>query len=72
MITALPKINLERNDKLIKKLLVLPQLKHSKDLILKLLLNTNEKNFSVLSNFSKEKIREEKTKLYTQIIDDCL
>ena len=72
LITALPKINLERNDKLIKKLLILPQLKYSKDLILKLLLNTNEKDFSVLSNISKEKISEEKIKLYTQIIDDCL
>jgi tRNA nucleotidyltransferase/poly(A) polymerase len=72
LITALPKINLKRNDELIKKLLVLPQLKNLKDLLLKLLLNTNEKDFSVLSNISKEKISEEKIKLYTQIIDDCL
>ena len=72
LITALPQINLERNEELIKKLLILPQLKNSKDLILKLLLNTNKKDFSVLSNISKEKIREEKIKLYTQIIDDCL
>ncbi len=72
LITALHKVGLERNEALIRKLLILPQLENSKDLILKLLLNTRKKDFSVLSKISKEKIGEEKLKLYTQIIDDCL
>ena len=72
LITALHKVGLERNEALIRKLLILPQLENSKNLILKLLLNTRKKDFSVLSKISKEKIGEEKLKLYTQIIDDCL
>ena len=72
LITALHKVGLERNEALIRKLLILPQLENSKDLILKLLLNTRKKDFSVLSKIPKEKIGEEKLKLYTQIIDDCL
>ena len=72
LITALHKVGLERNEALIRKLLILPQLENSKELILKLLLNSSKKDFSVLSKISKEKIGEEKLKLYTQIIDDCL
>lgn len=72
LIDLLPKVNMERNQSLISDLCSLPHLSDSKDLILRLLANTIEADFSVLKNIPTEKIYEEKHKIYKQIVNQSL
>ena len=72
LIDILPKVNMERNQSLINDLCSLPHLSDSKDLILRLLTNTIEADFSVLKNIPTEKIYEEKHKIYKQIVNQSL
>ena len=72
LIDLLPKVNMERNQSLISDLCSLPHLSDSKDLILRLLTNTIEADFSVLKNIPTEKIYEEKHKIYKQIVNQSL
>ena len=72
LIDLLPKVNMERNQSLISDLCSLPHLSDSKDLILRLLVNTIEADFSVLKNIPTEKIYEEKHKIYKQIVNQSL
>jgi aromatic ring-opening dioxygenase LigB subunit len=50
---------------------MLPNLKECKDYILKLANEIQNTDFSFLSNIQKEKIDEEKTKMYQEIIIKC-
>ncbi len=72
LIDLLPKVNMERNQSLISDLCSLPHLSDSKDLILRLLTNTIEADFSVLKNIPTEKIYEEKHKIYKKIVNQSL
>jgi len=72
LIDFLPKINMNRNQSLINDLCCLTNLSDSKDLILRLLTNTIEADFSVLKNIPTEKIYEEKHKIYKQIVNQSL
>jgi tRNA nucleotidyltransferase/poly(A) polymerase len=72
LIDLLPKVNMERNQLLISDLCSLPHLSDSKDIILRLLANTIEADFSVLKNIPTEKIYEEKHKIYKQIVNQSL
>jgi tRNA nucleotidyltransferase/poly(A) polymerase len=72
LIDLLPKVNMERNQSLISDLCSLPHLSDSKDIILRLLANTIEADFSVLKNIPTEKIYEEKHKIYKQIVNQSL
>ena len=72
LIDLLPKVNMERNQSLISDLCSLPHLSDSKDLILRLLANTIEADFSLLKNIPFEKIYEEKHKIYKQIVNQSL
>jgi len=72
LIDFLPKVNMERNQSLISDLCSLPHLLDSKNLILRLLANTIEADFSVLKNIPTEKIYEEKHKIYKQIVNQSL
>jgi hypothetical protein len=72
LIDFLPKVNMERNQSLISELCNLPHLSDSKNLILRLVSNTIEADFSVLKNIPTEKIYEEKHKIYKQIVNQSL
>ena len=61
-------IRFVQNEKLIKDIILLPNLKKTKNLILRLLETIKETDFSVLSQVPKEHIEEEKIKLHDQII----
>ena len=61
-------IRFVQNEELIKDIILLPNLKKTKNLILRLLETIKETDFSVLSQVPKEHIEEEKIKLHDQII----
>jgi hypothetical protein len=63
---------MERNQSLISDLCSLQHLLDTKDLILRLLSNTIEADFSFLKNIPTEKIYEEKHKIYKQIVNQSL
>ena len=61
-------IDFKANSELIKELKVLPNLIESLEYISKLEKKINEADFSILAKFSKEKVKEEKDKIYKDII----
>ena len=61
-------IDFKTNSELIKELKVLPNLIESEKYISKLQNKINEADFSILAKFSKEKVKEEKDKIYKDII----
>ena len=63
--------NFKRNKKIIDKLIILPNLKENKDYISNLVNKIQITDFSYLANMPKEKIKEEKSKIYKQIIYTC-
>ena len=71
LVSILIKANFKRNKEIIDKLAMLPNLKECKDYILKLANEIQNTDFSFLSNIQKEKIDEEKTKMYQEIIIKC-
>ena len=71
LVSILIKANFKRNKEIIDKLATLPNLKECKDYILKLANEIQNTDFSFFSNIQKEKIDEEKTKMYQEIIIKC-
>ena len=71
LISILISSNFKRNKKIIDKLIMLPNLKENKDYISNLVNKIQITDFSYLANMPKEKIREEKSKIYKQIIYTC-
>ena len=71
LVPILIKANFKRNKEIIDKLATLPNLKECKDYILKLANEIQNTDFSFFSNIQKEKIDEEKTKMYQEIIIKC-
>ena len=72
LINLVPSINFDRNEDLIKGLTALPQLIETSNLILNLLNNTKETDFSVLKDIPNNEINEEKLKIYLDIINKSL
>ncbi len=72
LINLVPSINFDRNEDLIKGLATLPQLTETSNLILNLLNNTKETDFSVLKDIPNNEINEEKLKIYLDIINKSL
>jgi len=72
LINLVPSINFDRNEDLIKGLATLPQLTETSNLILNLLNNTKETDFSVLKDIPNNEINEEKLKIYLNIINKSL
>ena len=71
LISILISSNFKRNKKIIDKLIMLPNLKENKDYISNLVNKIQITDFSYLANMPKEKIREEKSKIYKQVIYTC-
>ena len=67
----LQEISFERNEELVKKLVLLPHLTETKKIILRLLCGMKKTDFSVLADVPKEQIEEEKFKLLMQVIREC-
>ena len=72
LINLVPSINFDRHEDLIKGLTALPQLIETSNLILNLLNNTKETDFSVLKDIPNNEINEEKLKIYLDIINKSL
>jgi tRNA nucleotidyltransferase (CCA-adding enzyme) len=72
LINLVPSINFDRNEDLIKGLATLPQLTETSNLILNLLKNSKETDFSVLKDIPNNEINEEKLKIYLNIINKSL
>lgn len=70
ILMVLQKIRFEQNEDLIKKIVLLPHLQKTKDLILRLLEVIKKTDFSILAKVSKEHIEEEKIKLLNQVIKE--
>ena len=70
LLDILQNVRLERDEALINHLVCLPQLKETKQLILKLIEGMKNTDFSILSNVSSEHIEEEKIKLLKQVIKE--
>ena len=60
-----------RNEETITKLCTLPNLEKNKDYILKIAKETQNTDFSFLSDTSHEKVEAEKIKIYKKIIHKC-
>ena len=71
IINIAKKINFTRDSNLITMLCTLPNIAANKNFILKLVNELQNTDFSQLSQYSNEKIEEEKTKIYRTIIDKC-
>ena len=72
LINLVPSINFDRNEDLIKGLATLPQLTETTNLILNLLNNMKETDFSFLKDIPNNEINEEKLKIYSDIINKSL
>ena len=70
ILMVLQKIRFEQNEDLIRKIVLLPHLRKTKDLILRLLEVIKKTDFSILAKVSKEHIEEEKIKLLNQVIKE--
>ena len=68
ILMVIQNIRFVQNEELIRDIILLPNLKKTKNLILRLLETIKETDFSVLSQVPKEHIEEEKIKLHDQII----
>ena len=71
IINIAKKINFTRDSNLITMLCTLPNIAANKNFILKLVNELQNTDFSQLSQYSNEKIEEEKTKIYKTIINKC-
>lgn len=71
LLKVLQEISFERNEELVKKLVLLPHLTETKKIILRLLCGMKKTDFSVLADVPKEQIEEEKFKLLMQVIREC-
>ena len=71
IINIAKKINFTRDSNLITMLCTLPNIAANKNFILKLVNELQNTDFSKLSQYSNEKIEEEKTKIYKTIINKC-
>ena len=69
ILMVIQNIRFVQNEELIRDIILLPNLKKTKNLILRLLETIKETDFSVLSQVPKEHIEEEKIKLHDQIIN---
>ena len=68
LIDVLNNVAFERNEELIRKLVLLPHLENTNKFILKLLDNIKETDFSSLAQVANEQIKEEKFKLLKEVI----
>lgn len=68
LIDVLNNVAFERNEELIRKLVLLPHLENTNKFILKLLDNIKETDFSSLAEVANEQIKEEKFKLLKEVI----
>jgi tRNA nucleotidyltransferase/poly(A) polymerase len=68
LIDVLNNVAFERNEELIRKLVLLPHLENTNKFILKLLDNIKETDFSSLADVANEQIKEEKFKLLKEVI----
>ena len=68
LIDVLNNVAFERNEELIRKLVLLPHLENTNKFILKLLDSIKETDFSILAKVAKEQIKEEKFKLLKEVI----
>ncbi len=72
LIDVLNNVAFERNEELIRKLVLLPHLENTNKFILKLLDNIKETDFSSLAEVANEQIKEEKFKLLEEVIKKSL
>ena len=68
LIDVLNNVAFERNEELIRELVLLPHLENTNKFILKLLDNIKETDFSSLAEVANEQIKEEKFKLLKEVI----
>jgi tRNA nucleotidyltransferase/poly(A) polymerase len=68
LIDVLNNVAFERNEELIRELVLLPHLENTNKFILKLLDNIKETDFSSLAKVANEQIKEEKFKLLKEVI----
>ena len=68
LIDVLNNVAFERNEELIRKLVLLPHLENTNKFILKLLDSIKETDFSILAKVANEQIKEEKFKLLKEVI----
>ena len=68
LIDVLNNVAFERNEELIRKLVLLPHLENTNKFILKLLDSFKETDFSSLAEVANEQIKEEKFKLLKEVI----
>ena len=68
LIDVLNNVVFERNEELIRELVLLPHLENTNKFILKLLDNIKETDFSSLAEVANEQIKEEKFKLLKEVI----
>ena len=68
LIDILNNVAFERNEELIRELVLLPHLENTNKFILKLLDNIKETDFSSLAEVANEQIKEEKFKLLKEVI----
>ena len=68
LIDVLNNVAFERNEELIRELVLLPHLENTNKFILKLLDNIKETDFSSLAEVANEQIKEEKFKLLEEVI----
>ena len=68
LIDVLNNVAFERNEELIRELVLLPHLENTNKFILKLLDNIKETDFSSLAEVANEQIEEEKFKLLKEVI----
>ena len=68
LIDVLNNVAFERNEELIRKLVLLPHLENTNKFILRLLDNIKETDFSSLAEVANEQIKEEKFKLLKEVI----
>ena len=68
LIDVLNNVAFERNEELIRELVLLPLLENTNKFILKLLDNIKETDFSSLAEVANEQIKEEKFKLLKEVI----
>jgi tRNA nucleotidyltransferase/poly(A) polymerase len=68
LIDVLNNVAFERNEELIRELVLLPHLENTNKFILKLLNNIKETDFSSLAEVADEQIKEEKFKLLKEVI----
>ena len=72
LVKIFPTLNFDRNEALVKGLTALPQLTETTNLILNLLNNIKETDFSFLKDIPNNEINEEKLKIYSDIINKSL